>query len=360
MKDFFISYNSADRGWATWIAWQLEETGYTTILQAWDFRPGSNFVLAMQRAAREAERTIAVLSPSYLEASFTHPEWAAAFVQDPTGVRAKLLPVRVADCDLKGLLPAIIYVDLVGLDEEQAQQALLEGSKRGRAKPQTAPGFPGVAKVMRRIVSRRPTFPQVLVHDGEEPSRRWFQFLLDFQPWPGCLVRVAIAFSVLVTLFHSLWLPSLVSKADRLNYYIVLDATGNMEQSFDSTTKWTVGKDAVYQLLNSHLPRGANYGLVIVGGATEKNSESDQGLQPLVPLRPGVRKKILREVDDLDPQGTGSLSEAIRLAVEELSGIPEDEEKTLITITGGTSGYQDESWPQILEEFQPTVDLKIQ
>ena len=42
MKDFFISYNSADKGWAEWIAWQLEEAGYTTILQAWDFRWRSN------------------------------------------------------------------------------------------------------------------------------------------------------------------------------------------------------------------------------------------------------------------------------------------------------------------------------
>jgi hypothetical protein len=42
VKDFFISYNSADKGWAEWIAWQLEEAGYTTILQAWDFRWRSN------------------------------------------------------------------------------------------------------------------------------------------------------------------------------------------------------------------------------------------------------------------------------------------------------------------------------
>ena len=28
MKDFFISYNSADQQWAEWIAWQLEEAGY--------------------------------------------------------------------------------------------------------------------------------------------------------------------------------------------------------------------------------------------------------------------------------------------------------------------------------------------
>src|SRR4029077_13431766 len=42
-KDFFISYTHADRTWAEWIAFQLEEAGYITILQAWDFRPGSNF-----------------------------------------------------------------------------------------------------------------------------------------------------------------------------------------------------------------------------------------------------------------------------------------------------------------------------
>lgn len=36
MKNFFISYNKADRQWAEWIAWHLEQTGYTTILRAWD------------------------------------------------------------------------------------------------------------------------------------------------------------------------------------------------------------------------------------------------------------------------------------------------------------------------------------
>jgi hypothetical protein len=47
MVDFFISYNRADAQWAEWIAWQLEAAGRTTFLQAWDFRPGSNFVQAM-------------------------------------------------------------------------------------------------------------------------------------------------------------------------------------------------------------------------------------------------------------------------------------------------------------------------
>jgi phage replication-related protein YjqB (UPF0714/DUF867 family) len=38
-RDFFISYTGADRAWAEWIAVQLEAAGYSTVLQAWDFRP---------------------------------------------------------------------------------------------------------------------------------------------------------------------------------------------------------------------------------------------------------------------------------------------------------------------------------
>ena len=156
-RDFFISYNSADRQWAEWIAWQLEEAEYTTVLQAWDFRPGFNFVLEMQQAATEAERTIAVLSQAYLDALYTQPEWAAAFRQDPTGEKGTLLPVRVSECDLTGLWPQISRIDLVGLDDAEAKDALLAGVRRERAKPTTPPGFPGAAQ---RSVPEQPRFPE--------------------------------------------------------------------------------------------------------------------------------------------------------------------------------------------------------
>jgi hypothetical protein len=42
MKDFSISYTKADQAWAAWIAWTLEAAGYSTVIQAWDFLPGSN------------------------------------------------------------------------------------------------------------------------------------------------------------------------------------------------------------------------------------------------------------------------------------------------------------------------------
>jgi hypothetical protein len=47
--DFFVSYTSADRAWAEWIAWQLEQAGYRVIVQAWDFEPGRQGLDVLKR-----------------------------------------------------------------------------------------------------------------------------------------------------------------------------------------------------------------------------------------------------------------------------------------------------------------------
>lgn len=140
-KDFFISYNSADRQWAEWIAYVLEEHGYSVIIQAWDFRPGGNFILDMQKATADAKRTVMVLSDAYLQALYTQPEWAAAFQQDPMGSDRKLLPIRVAPCQPQGMLAAVVYIDFVGKTAEEAEQLLLAALEE-RAKPTKRPDFP--------------------------------------------------------------------------------------------------------------------------------------------------------------------------------------------------------------------------
>jgi len=82
--DFFVSYTSADRPWAEWIAWELEDAGFSVIVQAWDMQPGSNFVLQMDDAARVAARTVAVLSPA-----FGHVFVPDALRADPTWVEGQ-------------------------------------------------------------------------------------------------------------------------------------------------------------------------------------------------------------------------------------------------------------------------------
>jgi hypothetical protein len=145
MADFFVSYTSADKAWAEWISYVLEEEGFTVVIQAWDFRPGSNFVVEMQRAATEADRTIMVLSPDYLKSQFASSEWAAAFAGDPEGLKRKLVPVMVKDCQPSGLLSSVVHVSLVGEDDNTARKLVLDGVNSKRAKPTQMPSFPGSA-----------------------------------------------------------------------------------------------------------------------------------------------------------------------------------------------------------------------
>jgi tetratricopeptide (TPR) repeat protein len=137
MTDFFISYTQADREWAEWIAWVLEEAGYQAVIQAWDFQSGSNFVEEMNKATIKGKRTLAVLSPDYFQSRFATAEWTAAFRD------RKLLTVRVQDMDVEGILGPIVYIDLVGLNEATARERLVREVVPGRRKPLERPRFPG-------------------------------------------------------------------------------------------------------------------------------------------------------------------------------------------------------------------------
>ena len=143
--DFFVSYTSADRAWAEWIAWELEADGYQVVIQAWDFTPGRNWAHAMQQAASTAERVVAVLSPAYLASAHGTVEWEVFYAADPLGELGRLLPVRVAQVDPPGLLKTRLYVDLVGLDAASARAALLAAAHGTRGKPTREPAFPGQA-----------------------------------------------------------------------------------------------------------------------------------------------------------------------------------------------------------------------
>jgi hypothetical protein len=145
VRDFFISHAGADLPCVHQIAWKLEAAGYTTILQDWDFQPGANFILEMDRGTRETKRTVALLSPRYLEALYTQPEWAARLVGDPKGAERRLVPVRIEECKPHGLLGPLVYIDLVGLDEADAREGLREriaSTIRGRSKPSRWTGSP--------------------------------------------------------------------------------------------------------------------------------------------------------------------------------------------------------------------------
>ena len=158
-RDFFVSFNRADRSWATWVAWVLEDAGYSVFFQDWDFR--GNFVEHMNRAHAQAHRTLAVLSDHYFGSDFTLAEWSARFAQDPAGREDRLVPAKVGPLADEGVLGPLVYADLTGCDEAEARERLLGRVAKAvdashRSKPAARPGFPGGPE---RQVPAKPGFP---------------------------------------------------------------------------------------------------------------------------------------------------------------------------------------------------------
>ena len=100
-RDFFVSFNQADRAWATWIAWVLEEAGYSVFFQDWDFR--GSFVEQMHQASLRAGRTLVVLSDNYLRSEYARSEAWAALARDPVGREDRVVTVKVGPTGDLGL-----------------------------------------------------------------------------------------------------------------------------------------------------------------------------------------------------------------------------------------------------------------
>jgi hypothetical protein len=178
--DFFISYTSADRAWAEWIAWQLKEEGSAVVLQAWDMVPGLDFLHEMQKATTAAKQTLAMLSPAYFTSQFSEAEWRVTFADDPSGEQRRLVPVRVVDFKPAGLLATRIYIDLVGKDRQAARAALLDGVQgRPAAVPTEEPAFPGEQPAAIEVFApaqEEPRLPSALPRVWNVPYPRNWSF----------------------------------------------------------------------------------------------------------------------------------------------------------------------------------------
>jgi hypothetical protein len=183
--DFFVSYTSADRAWAEWIAWQLEAEGYQVVVQAWDFTAGRDWAHEMQQATATAERVVLVLSAAYLRSAHGEAEWRAFYAKDPSGERELLLPVRISQVEPPGLLTTRIYVDLVDQDTPGARRALLAAARGARASQPKRRSSPAAAG-RRSAPPRRPGSPVSCHRSGASPSIPTPSSPAATSSWPSC------------------------------------------------------------------------------------------------------------------------------------------------------------------------------
>jgi TIR domain-containing protein/tetratricopeptide repeat protein len=166
--DFFVSHAGRDTAWAEWLAWQLQEAGYSVELDVWDWAPGEDFVARMERALQRADRLLAVCTEAYFASAFGGAELRAAFA-DSAAAQGRIVPVLVEPVTLPALYAPLIPLDLTGLDEAAAVarlRARLTGGRptsappfpRGEPAPPDKPGFVGVLPGVWRVPPRNPRF----------------------------------------------------------------------------------------------------------------------------------------------------------------------------------------------------------
>ena len=139
-KDFFVSYTGTDTQYATWIAELLESEGFKVEIQAWDFRPGDNFVKKIDDALQKCDKLIVVLSRNYLRSEWCRTEWTSKLAEKSNPNDGSIIPIRVEPVEVEGLLSPIVYIDIVDKDESNAKQCILEGIRDVRVRKSF--GFP--------------------------------------------------------------------------------------------------------------------------------------------------------------------------------------------------------------------------
>jgi hypothetical protein len=137
--DFFISHAGRDTAWAEWLAWQLQQAGYSVELDVWDWAPGEDFVARMSAALARADRLLAVCSQAYFSSAFGGAELRAAFAGS-AAAEGRIVPVLIEPVTLPRLYAPLIHVDLTGLDEAAAAARLRARLAGGR--PTGPPPFP--------------------------------------------------------------------------------------------------------------------------------------------------------------------------------------------------------------------------
>jgi hypothetical protein len=90
MRDFFVSFASPDTDWAEWIAWTLENAGYSVFFQKWDSR-GAVYEW-MNRAHVSSRRTLAVISDAFFHSKHAREEMTARLHQQELA-RDEVLPM---------------------------------------------------------------------------------------------------------------------------------------------------------------------------------------------------------------------------------------------------------------------------
>lgn len=112
MAKVFISYSSKDSNAAKNIAEMLREHGIEPWLAEEQVLPGDRIFEKIQKAIKESEYFIVLLSQNSLKSKWVSMELGAALSRAAEGTGSRILPVILDDVQLPANIRSILYIDL--------------------------------------------------------------------------------------------------------------------------------------------------------------------------------------------------------------------------------------------------------
>ncbi|MFD8098769.1 FxSxx-COOH system tetratricopeptide repeat protein [Nocardia fluminea] len=142
---YFISYAGADYNWAVWIGQQLRTNEFEVELDEWSWDAGTSFIRNIEQALSRADRIIAVCSAAYFDPRSYGSEEREAALRLAHTKPGLIIPVLIGACELPPLIAVLGRINLVGLDQVEAEKKLL--AKLAGATPpplEYKPDWPGL------------------------------------------------------------------------------------------------------------------------------------------------------------------------------------------------------------------------
>jgi hypothetical protein len=143
MERVFISYSRKDIEFVRRLADSLQQAGYDVWWDISDLQGGDNWVRTIEEAVRSSRYVLVVLSPHAVASDWVRKEYSFTL-----GLRKKIVPVMLQQCDIPLALTDINYVDFTGPDYLANVRKLLEAFNKLHAAGTTV-AIPAGARAFR-------------------------------------------------------------------------------------------------------------------------------------------------------------------------------------------------------------------
>jgi hypothetical protein len=120
-KDVFVSYAAPDREWVTReFLPALRDHGLTYVIDTEHFPIGVPLDTCITTAAKQARRTVAVITEAYKASCWCGMEMMLLGTMDPDARQRRLVPIWLGDCELPDRVKSIVCADLRKVEQRSA------------------------------------------------------------------------------------------------------------------------------------------------------------------------------------------------------------------------------------------------